>query len=298
MCNDMNQIAPLETEDFSEFKNISGRIKFLKQPFERSPGQSRQKCIDEASGEYIYFCDADDALSDILAIRTIEENIKASHADLYSFPFVEEVKGKNSDLGQYLMKKINKVWVFGKVYRTAFLRENNIRFSESLHWHEDTYFNIVFNSYKPKVVNIDKILYIWKFSESSVTRLNDHEYTFNSRDEFLEALDQAFTYTKSIGRTPESLTNDSILHSIHTYLLLSNPRFENVSSVVRYRVESRLIKFMKKFIPFIFDTANYSRELSSLIASMLNGINETSFLPEKTFIQFINDLKKRFKISN
>lgn len=163
LCCDL-ETSPLDDCDFSEYKNIAGRILKLKSAYKQNPGMSRQTALNQASGEYILFCDADDSLYHSLVLRELIDNIDNSHADVYRFKFLEEVGSFENDSLQYIAKDYNWVWVFGKAYKKDWLKANTIEFNKTIRWHEDTYFNLLCQYCNPKTVDVDDTIYLWKFS--------------------------------------------------------------------------------------------------------------------------------------
>lgn len=66
----------------------------------------------------------------------------------------------------------------GKIYKLAFLRENNIRFLEDLKLNEDSYFNLVAVNCATKTARLEECTYIWKDNPNSLTRDNNDEKFF------------------------------------------------------------------------------------------------------------------------
>ena len=82
MCNDMEEEAPLDKENFTELTRVSPRIRHLKSPYRNNPGLSRQFGIDNCKGDYVFFCDADDSLYHVAVLRELIENINLSKSDM------------------------------------------------------------------------------------------------------------------------------------------------------------------------------------------------------------------------
>lgn len=116
-------------------------IRILRQPHNMEQGPARNRSIDEAKGDYIFFMDADDILSEN-AISLLVKEILAEEVD-----FVEG--GRRNDSGVFLAQNrcterqiikgeclFDSIWhnrlscdfyVTNKLFSISFLRKNNIK---------------------------------------------------------------------------------------------------------------------------------------------------------------------------
>lgn len=246
LCSDVD-ISPIDTIDFTEYENICSRIRKIKSPFKNNIGLSRQAGLDEALGDYVVFCDADDCLYNIGVLRELEENINKTHADVYRFRFLEEIGESGTKERSYIIKNFNWTWVFSKAYRTEFIRLNNIRFSKELNYHEDSYFNFILRYRNPKVVDIDSSpSYLWRYSDNSITRVNNHEYSFASWNEFIFAITLGVRNILGSGKQVD--ITELLDLSVQTYILLINPVYNSFDEKKRYRVEKQYYEFLLEFL--------------------------------------------------
>lgn len=72
------------------FKNI--KIQTIMVNENRGPGVARQIGLDNATGEYVLFCDADDILQNVAAISLFLQEIHNNHPDIITSQWVEENK--------------------------------------------------------------------------------------------------------------------------------------------------------------------------------------------------------------
>ena len=288
MCSDTEK-SLIDTYSFKEYSNITKCIKKIKSPTKNNPGLSRQAGLDVAIGEYVIFCDADDCLYSVGVLREILENINLSHADVYRYRFIEEIGSFDNDQLVYKIKDFNWIWVFSKIYRREFLKQHNIHFSEKLMYHEDNYFNTVLSYCDPKVVDINSTpMYLWRFNKNSITRLNNHEYTFNSVDELLEA--RALSYRRVIGELKKDCTRDIIIVIVREYLVLVDPK--NANQKVYDRVAKRFYEFVKEFTPTLI-THEYAPELTNFIYEIYRA-SDSNFIPRVSLKDFLLELKAKF----
>lgn len=292
MCNDMkDEVAPLDAYTFNEYENLRDRIIKLKSPYKCNPGMSRQIGIDNAKGEYLIFCDADDSLYHYCNLRALTENINNSHADVYRFKFTEEIGSFESDDLWYTSKQYNWVWMFAKAYKKEFLLKNNISFDPRNRWHEDTYFNLLVKYCEPKTVDVDNMFYLWRFSRTSVTRIGNHEYTFNTIDEYLQSTTYAFEKIKN-EYNKDCL--DSILCIIYNYYnTLMNP--DNKQKEKYPEIEKAYYTFVKTLTPDLFNFI--PPQIQMFFLRLLPDSSQT-YLPEMSLKDFLAYLKEKYKDKN
>lgn len=178
-CENQNEL------NFSAYTNLVN-LKYIVSSCKNNPGLSRQFGLDQAKGDFIMFCDSDDLLASCLVIKDSLSFIQQKQADIYHLDFLEE--GIVDNQFTYLTKGPNITWVFGKIYRSAFLKDNNIRFSKKLMYHEDSYFNGLCVGCQARTLRIPITGYIWKFNQASITRKNNFEYTCKSCNEHIKSI--------------------------------------------------------------------------------------------------------------
>lgn len=166
------------SNEISFFKNFLD-IKELKMNKNGGPGVARQYGIDHSNSEYIVFIDADDVFASPHSVDTLYRNINESNADVVVSSFYETLKDGSKK--EYIE---DRVWLHGKIYRRKFLEDNNIRFNNT-RANEDNGFNQLIFLHDSKVEFIEDITYIWEYNETSITRLNDFEYTFGGLEGYI-----------------------------------------------------------------------------------------------------------------
>lgn len=154
--------------------------------------KARNKGLDEATGEYVMFCDCDDKFYSLFGLWMIFRAIETG-ADLIASSFTEE----NISDGEYhLIRKDNDItFIHGKAYRREFLMEEHLRFKDELTIHEDGYFNALCNTVAKTKKYIDQPFYLWCWNPNSVVRkdrgnflLRTYTNLLDARDAYLEEL--------------------------------------------------------------------------------------------------------------
>lgn len=154
-------------------------IKELKLKNNVGPGLARQFGVDKSNSEYIVFIDSDDVFSSPFSLKVLYENIENNNADVVISSFYEEL-----DDGTRIEHIDDSIWLHGKIYRREFLKKNGIKFNNT-YANEDNGFNQLVFLHDSKIATIDEFTYIWLFNENSITRINNHEYSFGGLEGYL-----------------------------------------------------------------------------------------------------------------
>ncbi len=154
------------SEDF--LKSYPYSIKYFQ--FEHtSPAGTRQKLFEEATADYVMFCDADDMFLNVLAFCTIFYRIDREF-DALICDFVEQFKNRETGEVKYITHKKDERFVHGKVYRRQHIIDNNITWREDIRYHEDGTYNILAIHLANKSAYCANPLYMWRWRDNSICR--------------------------------------------------------------------------------------------------------------------------------
>ena len=132
--------------------------------------------MKQATSDWIMFCDFDDLFANVYAVADIINVLPADDYDMIWADYISEDKLVNGQMVLH-MRKYNMVFIHGKIYRRQFLIDNDLWFDEELSFNEDSAFNSIANTvWDPKRIgklNPTAPLYIWTFTEGSVTASRD-----------------------------------------------------------------------------------------------------------------------------
>lgn len=151
-------------------------IRIIHQPRNMGIGIARNRIIDEAQGQYLYFLDADDIITPD-AISLLHENAIQNNAEMVyaSHERIEEFDGNhNSTVFQHAKRNFTQENEFANyayeeygrlpapvwniLFRTEVFRKNQLRFADTNFW-EDFTFHMDLPSYVTRVSMLPDITY-------------------------------------------------------------------------------------------------------------------------------------------
>ncbi len=159
-----------------DYKDKYDNIKLIKVASKKGAGGARNIGIDNCSGKYLSFVDADDWINPNMFTLLHEQMLKADFdiVQCYSFMFsdepiiydnkdcsivsfdLEETELRNKVLAD-LTKDLN-LTVWSKLYSTKFIKDNNLRFLEDCYF-EDNHFTLMCMVLAKKYCKIRALLY-------------------------------------------------------------------------------------------------------------------------------------------
>lgn len=141
-------------------------------------GATRQRGIDEATGDYMMFVDSDDMLAEN-AVGHLLDAILSTGADIVSSAYAEmcdgvilkqvlrEHDGRRRLIRRFLLQNNAMHQVWARIYRRAFVKESGIRFPEGIDNAEDYCFTSrIF--LKAKYATIDNVTYYYRVGSNGV----------------------------------------------------------------------------------------------------------------------------------
>ena len=182
-------------DSWNILKNYSqndNRFKIFKQK-NQGQGVARNRCLDQVSGEYVMFLDADDWL-DVNACKTLYEFSKLNNLDMLMFLIMNYSEKEDKYYEDYyynlscienFKNEIFNYEILGetlfevsispcqKIYKKELL--DNIRFSEGIYFEDNPFFWEVFFSAK-RVSMIKEHFYFRRRHESSTTGKLNYKY--------------------------------------------------------------------------------------------------------------------------
>ncbi|MCL2159633.1 MAG: glycosyltransferase [Oscillospiraceae bacterium] len=162
-------------------------MEILRKPSNTGPGQARQHGIDRTDCEYMMFLDADDCLYCPDAVKKLLATIEEGAYDVVSSVFLEE----SACSGEYDIHRNDLIWMHGKIYRTQYIKERNIRFGKA-RLNEDNAFNTIILNTDAEICFAEYATYVWKNNKDSITRNRGSEnYLADSIGDFIANAEHA-----------------------------------------------------------------------------------------------------------
>lgn len=139
------------------------------------PGHARAVGQLACNHEFITFMDADDTWANAYSIQFLHDAfVQHRQLDAVFGVFLEETE--NPEM-KFIPHKQDATWMFGKMYRRAFLDHYEILMSDSRS-NEDMAFNQVVLACTDNVGFLDQPVYFWMVNKESITRKADNDYQF------------------------------------------------------------------------------------------------------------------------
>lgn len=168
-------------------------IRIVNQPYNRGIGEARNRIVDEARGQYLYFMDADDSISPN-AIELLYNASKKYNADVVygSYKRIEEYGGTlNSIYCRYMPRVFQEengfaLWAYADynniqamvwniLYRIDLYRKHKLRHLP-INYLEDLVFTMDLPAYVTRAVMLEDITYFYYCREGSLSKYEKRTY--------------------------------------------------------------------------------------------------------------------------
>ena len=256
--------------------NQDSRVYLYQNP-KKGVSSARNFGIQQATGDFITFVDADDLIAPSM-ISVLCGMMSKNSCDCTSVKFTNsfnnlDLTDERGNIRSYMRKEQYKVLAEGngyawtKMYKLSLLKENDILFDENISIGEDILFNSQYFKISNELVESDKELYFYRLnSNSAVNRLDNYKWfdfifvysellkidmpsnikndiEFNYAQILMEAKHR-MQYCKSV-----SITNDKISSLIRKYARC-NSQFSIIQNlkVLIFRFFPRISMAYKRYI--------------------------------------------------
>lgn len=253
---------------------------------------ARNACLDRAKAEYVMFCDADDMFFNVCGLFIIFREIENGGFDSLTSVFTEETRNpENKNDVVYINREMDSTFVHGKVHRLKYLKNNNIRWNNSLTIHEDSYFNCLCQRLSPEVKYCPMPFYLWRWRDESVCR-HDPKYilkTYNNMLDSNTALVREFLDRRRVEDARFFAT--SMIFDAY-YTLNKKEWIEQENKEYRDAVENRFAKYYKEFRP-LFESIDEKIKMQ-IVAGIRNRMFQEGLMLESvTFDDWIKSIEER-----
>jgi len=239
------------------------RVKVIHTP-NNGPAAARNIGIKKSTGDFIFFMDADDYLEDS-ALELLIESYRLSEADLVIGDFKKNNSGPyasgherffsesrlltRKDIIIYTEKYLKKpnrfplfVYSWGRLFKSAIIKNNNIFFNCGLRTFEDVAFNFDYLCYAQKMFFLKKVIYTHlvhdNYSSASMSLGANPQSLFGYRD----ALVSAASFLKSYATAEDIKRN--IGHAYVCYTIIQLIRTCGQINAQNKRIVYQLVREM------------------------------------------------------
>lgn len=205
---------------------------------------ARNYALDNATADYVMFCDADDMFCHACALHIIFNEIKVGFDTLVS-AFIEESRNPETNEPVYVNHDMDSTFVHGKVHRRGYLKEKGICFNPKLTIHEDSYFNILAQNLTGNAKYCPTPFYLWKWRDSSVCR-HDKDYILKTYNNLLDSNDALVDEFARRGCTDKAGFYVGFMIFDAYYTLNKKEWVDKTNEAYREAVERRFSEYFRK----------------------------------------------------
>lgn len=248
--------------------------------------------LDNATGDYIMFCDCDDRFISAYALHLYLKAIRLSLFDIVKTPFLEDqiIDGEL----KLIRHDADITFIHGKLYRVDFLRDNEIRFDESLTIHEDSFFNVIANMIADgNIHEMSPAVYLWKYRDESIVRKDRDAYVFKTYEHLmkvrraicrdLEKRERYAEFYQAISKT-----------FIDSYYDFQRPDcFKPENKEIIEKAEKAFSEFFKEFREE-YENVNINDTAQMMYLCRINAFQNGMKIEHETLQEFFNRIVKTY----
>lgn len=254
---------------------------------------TRNACLDHATADYVMFCDADDMFFNVCGLYIIFREINGPGFDSLTSVFAEETRNPETKEVMYINREMDSTFVHGKVHRLKYLKNNNIRWNDSLTIHEDSYFNCLCQRLSAEVKYCPMPFYLWKWRDESVCR-HDPKYilkTYNNMLDSNTALVKEFLDRRRVDDARFFAT--SMIFDAY-YTMNKKEWIDQDNKDYRDAVEKRFARYFAEF-KSLFESIDEKIKMQ-IVAGIRNRMfGEGLMLESVTFNDWIKSIQDKYK---
>lgn len=288
LINDGSKDNSGEICDFYQKKDK--RIKVIHQK-NSGVSEARNNGIKNANSKYIMFVDADDTMSNDWGLK-IKSVLKENYDIVF---FQNKFQSTNLDKTNIILNilKIDKFdgWSFSnpwsKIFKTEFIKENNILFDKKIINGEDMLFNIEAIT-KAKKINIsDRNIYFYRISDGQVTK------NFNEK-----LIESDLNFHKKL----KKLLGDTVIGKDKINTILEKCKKNGIYMILKRMCSFKNYNYVKNNIDFVnnkeYDSISLEKSKKDSIISMARKQQILLIYIYFNIIKFIKKIKisKTYKI--
>ncbi|WP_390409521.1 glycosyltransferase family 2 protein [Lacticaseibacillus jixiensis] len=138
-------------------------------------GVARQTGIDNTTGRYFMFIDADDVLQDVFALRDLLAPLAANDYDVVIARYTKQQRF-GQQFNYVLSEQLDWKAAYAKLYNRAYIERIGLRWRPDLRIFEDTYFVGLACELALNFKYLDRAVYAWLWNPASTVRKDNHAF--------------------------------------------------------------------------------------------------------------------------
>jgi len=289
--NDVGVIICHDGTDISEF-NFENRYPFeIKQIWQAHKGVSaaRNACLDASTADYVMFCDADDMFFNMCGLYIVFREMKGDGFNALTSVFIEETKDFKTGEKVYVNREMDSTFVHGKVYRRSFLKNNNVRWNDSLTIHEDSYFNCLAQKMTAEVKYCQQPFYLWKWRDDSVCR-HDPKYILKTYNNMLDSSTALVNeLLKRNKRTDAQFYACSMIYDAY-FMMNKKEWLDQENQEYRHNTELRFKEYYSEF-KSLFESIPEEQRMQLIVGMKNRFFQEGVFFESITFDDWMKHIE-------
>ena len=278
-------------EQFKPLMNIS----VIRNPVNGGCGVARQFGIDNTHNPLITFIDSDDTFLGAFSLQILRYPLLNNDNHIMAISsFIQLGNNSKYEYPEFvLIDEQNMTWMHGKMYKRAFLQDNNIRFHPTLRANEDRCFNIMTELIAPdnSIVTIPDATLYWQYNENSIVRSNNCAYRYGCEKYqafygYIEAIRYIIENLPDNPKLP-TLVNDTMMFLYEWILRMWAKSPDTVPQNLIYAKDF----YFNCFKQFTRDDSRYHILQKSIDTSIENGIYDKPVMSYNQFLDLLEDIK-------
>jgi len=287
----VNDCSDYDYKDFIDYFSNYFHIEEIKSDINVGPGEARNIGIRNSSNPYIVFIDSDDVFYSPYSLDILYKEITKTKANLVISDFIYERDNER------LIKKNSYVWLHGKIYNRKYLEENNIYFNNT-RANEDNGFNNLIILTTNNVKYLNKITYVYKENENSITRKNNREYKISGLEGYAYNIRWALDEAIKRNANPYKIKTIcfSNLHAMYYYYL---EYFKDYDVDCLLRWSKKLVEIYDKYNHIILEEFIFDIIRNQKIKEYEErNIQIDKFITFDEFLKKVRDINDRYYYSS
>jgi len=283
------------------------KVLYLSKEQGNNPGRARQLGMENATGDWVVFADADDMLT-FNALTYYEKKINENPGIGTICAAFDEIYFDQFKVVEHISAPL--AWVHAKAFNLKYIREHGLRFHPTLYTHEDKYFVFLclfdMCASDTKSVFEDVTTYYWCRGEGTIVSRDNGKYPILSLVESVDALvEPCAVVAEKYGLTPEKVVQmfgfNLLRVILDGYYKIQGSVFKWGASVLDdYKVLEQMpsrIEKVKKLTGWGNDEIvkiciEHVKEFNEARRDTVRTIGE--FIPSQTICEYLNQMQNLY----